>query len=352
MLRRGRRAAKIEFGAKHLAEARHMRNSSGFNAIIAMLAVTGLLAGCAQRQAKLEPKAPEVVVTKPGGIYKVGNPYQIGGNWYYPQVDYDYAETGLASWYGPGFHGKKTANGETYDQHDMTAAHRTLPMPSIVQVTNLENGHSIKVRINDRGPYAKNRIIDLSFQAATLLGFVPQGTAKVRVEILPEASRRVAALAQSRDPTNIVPAAAPLQSVTAEPLAPIGNPAGDSLNDAAAPAVSSEALEPGSQLAALPLEPLEAALPESPTPDLTVDLQTPQIADLYIQAGAFLRVHNANRLKVRLSSLGRVDIAQGLVGEDLYYRVRIGPLASVEEADRMLDRLYANGINDARVIVD
>ena len=88
-------------------------------------------------------------------IYKIGTPYKINGKWYYPAVDYDYEEIGIASWYGPGFHGKKTANGEIFDQNKVSAAHRTLPMPSIVRVTNLDNGKVLpKVRVNDRGPFA------------------------------------------------------------------------------------------------------------------------------------------------------------------------------------------------------
>ena len=122
--------------------------------------------------------------------YKVGNPYKINGKWYYPSVDYSYKETGIASWYGPGFHGKKTANGEVFNQNKISAAHRTLPMPSIVKVTNLDNGRVLeRVRINDRGPFAGNRIIDLSKKAAEELGFVHLGIANVTVEILEEESR-------------------------------------------------------------------------------------------------------------------------------------------------------------------
>ena len=106
-------------------------------------------------------------------------------------MDYQYDEIGVASWYGPGFHGKTTANGEIFDQNKISAAHRTLPMPSIVKVTNLENGLILdKVRINDRGPFARNRIIDLSKKAAEELGFIKNGVAKVRVEILEDESRK------------------------------------------------------------------------------------------------------------------------------------------------------------------
>jgi rare lipoprotein A len=119
-----------------------------------------------------------------GGHYKIGKPYEIDGIWYYPTVDYGYRETGIASWYGPKFHGNLTANGELFNQYEVSAAHRTLPMPSMVRVTNLENGRSIVVRVNDRGPFKNGRIIDLSTRAAQLLGFHRQGTAKVMVEIL------------------------------------------------------------------------------------------------------------------------------------------------------------------------
>ena len=117
-----------------------------------------------------------------GGIYKVGNPYQINGIWYYPAENDKYDSTGIASWYGPGFHGKATANGEVFDQNQLTAAHPTLPMPVLARVTNLENGKSIIVRVNDRGPFAAGREIDMSKHAADLLGFVQKGTAKVRVQ--------------------------------------------------------------------------------------------------------------------------------------------------------------------------
>src|SRR5690606_19825828 len=108
--------------------------------------------------------------------------------WYYPAEDYRYEEIGIASWYGPGFHGGTTANGEAYDMDALTAAHKTLPMPSMVEVTNLENGRRINVRINDRGPFVDGRIIDLSRRSASLLGIDRQGTARVRVRILPEES--------------------------------------------------------------------------------------------------------------------------------------------------------------------
>ncbi len=123
-------------------------------------------------------------VPKGGGHYKVGKPYQIAGKWYRPRAQPNYDRVGMASWYGDLFHGRKTANGEIYDMGDMTAAHPTLPLPSIVRVTNLANGRSVVVRVNDRGPYKQNRVIDLSKRAADQLGYTKKGIAKVRVQFL------------------------------------------------------------------------------------------------------------------------------------------------------------------------
>ena len=128
-------------------------------------AVIILLTGCARDGKEFQYKnlSEEVEAIKAdGGYYKVGNPYEVLGQYYTPKEDYNYSEVGIASWYGDDFHNKRTANGETYDMRAITAAHRTLPLPSIVKVTNLENGRSIIARVNDRGPYVKNRIIDVS----------------------------------------------------------------------------------------------------------------------------------------------------------------------------------------------
>jgi rare lipoprotein A len=127
--------------------------------------------------------------------YIVGQPYQIAGTWYYPKEDWSYDETGIASWYGEQFQGRSTADGEIFDLKSLTAAHRTLPLPVVVRVTNLGNGRSLKLRVNDRGPFADDRIIDVSRHAARLLGFERSGVAKVRVEIDVADSLTVAAAA-------------------------------------------------------------------------------------------------------------------------------------------------------------
>lgn len=138
-----------------------------------------------------------------GGYYKVGKPYQVNGKTYVPKDDRDYRETGVASWYGPGFHAKTTANGERFDQDAITAAHRTLPMPSHVEVQNLENGRKLVVRVNDRGPFAKDRIIDLSRRAAQLLGFDTKGTARVKLRRVYPDERRQNLAAEPQTPVRL-----------------------------------------------------------------------------------------------------------------------------------------------------
>src|SRR6185369_4098570 len=137
--------------------------------------------------AKYGPAATKVAavgapIPKGGGHYMVGEPYRIAGKTYIPREDPKYAQVGIASWYGANFHGRETANGEIYDLDGVTAAHPTMPLPSYARVTNLDNGRSMTVRVNDRGPFVDNRIIDVSRTVARMLGFEDEGTAKVKVE--------------------------------------------------------------------------------------------------------------------------------------------------------------------------
>jgi rare lipoprotein A len=165
----------------------------------AVAATCLLLANCAQngKFSRVDPKygvslSPRVVafgepVPKGGGTYRVGKPYTVAGRVYVPEEDTGYREEGLASWYGDDFHGRLTANGEVFDMASLTAAHPTLPMPSYARVTNLSNGKSLIVRVNDRGPYHGNRLIDVSNRAAELLEFKGNGVARVRVEYVARA---------------------------------------------------------------------------------------------------------------------------------------------------------------------
>jgi rare lipoprotein A len=139
------------------------------------------------------PASPRVVeegqpVPKGGGVYRVGNTYTVAGRTYTPEVDENYRAEGIASWYGRDFHGRRTANGEIFDMESLSAAHPTLPIPSYVRVTNVNNRRSVIVRVNDRGPFKDNRLIDLSKRTADVLGFSGKGLARVRVEYIGRAS--------------------------------------------------------------------------------------------------------------------------------------------------------------------
>src|SRR5215469_15388448 len=137
----------------------------------AMVVVAGLLlSACGASTATMGPRASGGHGYRAGQpSYKVGAPYQVNGVWYYPKVDYNYDETGLASWYGEAFDQQPTANGEIFDLNQPTAAHKTLPLPSVVEVTNLQNGRAMRLRVNDRGPFVGERVIDVSRRAAQLL---------------------------------------------------------------------------------------------------------------------------------------------------------------------------------------
>jgi rare lipoprotein A len=289
-----------------------------------------MLSGCAETKlAATTAKEinPQGTASSQMGSYKIGKPYQIDGTWYYPAEDFGYVEEGVASWYGPNFHGKMTANGETYNQMDLTAAHRTLPMPSLVRVTNLENGRSLVVRVNDRGPFAKSRIIDVSKRSAELLGFHGKGTTRVRVEVLADESRalKAQAIANSGDMPTIT--AAPRAAVTVEPLE-------------APPQVT-----PVSQSTALQVTPASAPLTQ------VASAAPAGVARTYIQAGAFSEVGNAQRLQQQLAGLADVSVSPVQVNGRELYRVRLGPMTS-NEADRVLSDLHARGLNGARVVAD
>ncbi len=218
-------------------------------------------------------------------------PYTVSGKIYYPLVDANgYQARGVASWYGKKFHGRRTSSGERYDMYAMTAAHKTLPLPTYVQVRNLHNGRSVTVRVNDRGPFLRNRLIDLSYAAAAKLGIVSTGTGMVEVRAV--------------GPT-------PANAVT-----PSSRPGETGAIGAVAEQKSS--------------------------------------ARLYLQVGAFTDWENAERLRSRLSraQLGPIRIYGELQNNVHFYRVRIGPLGSIEESHRLAERAAEHGIVDARIIIE
>lgn len=327
-------------------------------AISVMAAAVGalILSGCAETEflANTAKQAKGASRGGPTGSYKVGNPYQIGGVWYYPKEDWDYTETGIASWYGPGFHGRTTANGEIFDENEVTAAHRTLPLPSIVRVTNLTNGRSVVVRVNDRGPFAHGRIIDMSRRSAQLLGFERQGTAKVRVEILPEDTRRDQMVARGGGSGPVLasatPDAVPAPVPTAVPAPPV-QVSGLQAPTGAAPSPAPRRAAP----VAAPAPSVgggTAALATGGPPPGTVSSEPVRPTDIWVQVGAFENKDNAQRLTRQLRSVGPAKVQEALVAGKTYYRVRIGPLAQVESADQALEQLIAAGFPGSRIIVD
>jgi rare lipoprotein A len=356
-----------------------------------------LLAACGSHPpapSAYSPATPAVAHSQ--GNYKIGRPYQIDGVWYSPREDWSYDETGIASWYGEQFHGRNTADGEIFDLNSLTAAHRTLPMPVVVRVTNLDNGRSIKLRVNDRGPYARGRIIDVSRRAAQLLGFEGQGTAKVRVQIDVPDSMVVAAAAGrsgSQPPPTVGMAVAEIVSAPltlpvsaleamrgqsepppqekpadikiaeskpverAPPPAPALVKVADNRPVALSPPRHAEAANdrpyftddlPGEDAA--PPQQVAAAAPLPAKVEIAPVKQT----QIYIQAGAFADQSNAARLQDRLRALGSpVSVTAGVTsGGASVYRVRIGPVASVDAADDLLNRIMSNGVTQARIVVD
>ncbi len=281
-------------------------------------------------------------VSAPASNYKVGKPYQVKGVWYYPQEDFNYEETGIASWYGPNFHGKLTANGEVFDQNSLTAAHKTLQMPAVARVTNLENGRSIVVRINDRGPFAHTRIIDLSRRSAQLLGMEAKGTAKVRVKILPDESRALAGKAAVGQSTLVT--AAPVEA------SPRASVQGESLSGEKDTVVARHS-------AVETMQEEQERLARKTEDDLAKqDVWQESVKEataLYIQTGSFSRRDNALRMQKTLDRFGKSRLAQakGKDGQTVW-RVQLGPLGSLDVADKTLESVIGSGMQDAKIVVD
>lgn len=239
----------------------------------------------AQNQSPSNPPAslPTITPEEYAEYVKIGGAYTINGVTYTPEMDPFYNATGTASWYGPGFDGGLTANGEIYDMHALTAAHPTLPLPCFVEVTNLSTGEKVTVRVNDRGPFAKNRIIDLSYAAASRISVVEPGSAEVRVKYLGPAPR---------DPSDVRPAPRP--------------------------------------------EILQAEL-ELPR----VDMQSH-----FVQLGSFRDRDNARTLLSRVSGVrDDGDVVSARVNGSSYYRVVLGPFASKDEAENQRITMARNGFD-------
>jgi len=263
---------------------------------------------------------------------RYGNPpfYDVFGKRYYVlSSSVGYWERGVASWYGPGFHKVRTSTGEPYDMYGMTAAHKTLPLPAYVRVTNLQNGRSIVVRVNDRGPFVGNRIIDLSYTAAAKLDMLRNGTALVEVRAI--------------DPST------PLPVVTASATPPPATPGAQAAAIARAPVASAAAATAPAAVA------LAAVAPTTVVPAAAVPVAAPAArASLFIQAGAFSDPANAQRLadQLRGGSYGKIFVRDDQIAGRRMYRVRIGPVPDVAEFDRLVAALERAGINDAHLALD
>ena len=271
--------------------------------LVAVVLLALFLAACSSRPPSLPQVPSDPSRTAPHGTYKLGSPYQINGIWYYPEFDPSYEAVGIASWYGQQFHGRPTANGEIFDMRQVSAAHPTLPMPSLVEVTNLENGRSMKLRVNDRGPFHDNRLIDLSQAAARELGFEGKGLARVQVRfvsLLPANGRPPVAGATTR-PTTTLAAVAPAPAVRA---------------------------------------PARAAAPAGTNGCGAADTH-------FVQVAAFSEQANARRLAGELTRLGRVEVVNAAAPPT---RVRLGPYESRRDAFGKLAQVHGLGYQDALVI--
>ena len=317
---------------------------------VGAVAALGLLIGaCSSAPRHGATHAPSLPPPPPGNVADAvpraeprsshGNPpfYDVNGQRFQVLASADnYVERGVASWYGPDFQGHNTSSGERYDMYGMTAAHKTLPIPCYARITNLSNGRSVVVRINDRGPFVGNRIVDLSYSAATRLDIVRTGTAFVELRTIGPGNPAEPV------PTPIVAAAAPAIVPAPVPVA------ASSTNLDSAPATVAAVQ------AAPPVTPDDTPDQAAPAPTVATPAPVTTPVALYIQVGAFADEGNAQRLVMRLQSSGvpRVfSIASADSGRVLR-RVRIGPIATVEEFDRLATQLAALGYPDARLAND
>lgn len=288
------------------------------------LGVAALLALSLAACAGPTPRPAASTAAPPVAGVKIGNPYVVGGITYYPADDRNYDERGIASWYGPGFHALATANGERYDQDSISAAHKTLPMPSFVEVENLDNGRRLTLRINDRGPFVSGRIIDLSRRSAQLLGVDGPGLAHVRVRrVYPDAAT-VAALTP---PAGVVP---PVQVAVQAPATPIA------------------AQPPAAVQTAVAVAAPVVATVELPAPAAAVEGR-PGTGEppLYVQVAALQDAGRAAWLQGYLAAFGSVQTERTAAG---LTRVRLGPYASDTAANAALAQVRAAGYSDARIV--
>ncbi|MEM6914192.1 MAG: septal ring lytic transglycosylase RlpA family protein [Pseudomonadota bacterium] len=263
----------------------------------------------------------------PSPHVKVGEPYQIGGRWYYPAVDKDYDRVGLASWYGPNFHGKLTANGEIFDQNRLTAAHPTLPLPSIVEVTNQRTGKKIRVRVNDRGPFAHDRILDLSMASARKLDTLDQGVAPVRVRYVGDArlSDAITRVGQRERGQSLASKPPSRRSPAPQQVAQTG-------------------------AASAPEPQMIFASTGAPIASTSMATRTDRGSKLYVQVGAFASSVNANAAASRFSVGTPVSVERGVSAGRTLTFVRLGPYSDTMSAQNGLQTAIETGFVDALIV--
>ena len=268
----------------------------------------------------LIPKEEKKRIQKP--IYKIGKKYNVGGKYYYPKKDLYYNKTGIASWYGPKFHGKLTANGEIYNQYALTAAHKTLPLPSAVKVTNLKNNKSIVLRINDRGPFVNDRIIDLSSKAADILDLKKEGTGLVRVQILREKSLYLEKLAKQGS----FPEINDLKE-TELPNITIPNKVAVKIKDTKNQKIVTKKINYNLK-------------------NLNKEYK------IYIKLASFSSKKNAEIMKKKVSYIDKVKIYKIYKMNRTLYQVKAGPFLSVEKVDQLHSLLLQKGMQGAKIIIE
>ena len=299
----------------------------------ALLALGLALAGC----------APPEPVGRAEPVYRLGQPYSLGGVWSYPREDFGLVETGLGTVIADARAGRRTANGEIHDPASLSAAHRTLQLPAILRVTNLETGRVVLVRLNDRGPAEPGRVLAVSARAAELLGMRPGRPAQLRLAVEAEPSRALAAglpRAPGEAPALAVATAAtgPVERETLAP--PPGARQAERVREARAMPAMAAAAAPGGGA--------EAALPPLNLPE-TVLSGPPMPGRLVIQLGTFTGPDGARRQAARVPGARAEATGSGRRAE---WRVRLGPFPDVAAADRALEQVLRQGVSEARILVD
>ena len=279
------------------------------------------------------------IIPKP--IYKIGDPYEIKNIWYYPKRDLSYKETGIASWYGDKFHGKLTANGEIFNKNIISAAHKTLPMPSMVRVTNLDNGNILNVRINDRGPYIHGRIIDLSERAAELLGFKDVGIARVKVNILVEKSLWLERSAKDGQ----------FPGSEIEDKDDVSLP---KINSASRPKVSIVNTISSENSISVDAKNTLKSFTEILASSREGNLRKtkPEETNIWVQVGAFASNTNTQNVISKISHIYDINVTSIENNGKILQRVRLGPTQEIEIADEVLKKVFELGFNGSKIIVD